>query len=262
MYTCGPTVYSHAHIGNFRAYIFEDLLQRHLEAARLQSPSRDEHHGRGRQNDSRRAGSRRSAGRISPRHSSRRFSRISKLCASNARTNFPARPNRDTSRRMIEMIETLIARDLAYQAEDKSVYFRINKFPDYGKLAHFNLDELRSTGRVQNDEYDKEHIGDFALWKAWDEADGDVRWESPWGRGRPGWHIECSAMATELLGDQTRYSLRRRGQHFPASRSGDCADGRRAPEKNLSATGCIARICWSTARKCRSRSAIFTRCAM
>ncbi|HZJ39045.1 MAG TPA: DALR domain-containing protein, partial [Chthoniobacterales bacterium] len=86
--------------------------------------------------------------------------------------------------------------------EDKSVYFRINRFPAYGKLAHFDLSELRSTGRVRNDEYDKEHIGDFALWKAWTEEDGPVKWESPWGVGRPGWHIECSAMATQLLGDQ------------------------------------------------------------
>jgi cysteinyl-tRNA synthetase len=103
---------------------------------------------------------------------------------------------------MIEMIGALISRGLAYQAEDKSVYFRINKFPDYGKLAHFDLTQLRSTGRVKHDEYDKEHVGDFALWKAWDEEDGEVKWESPWGPGRPGWHIECSAMATALLGDQ------------------------------------------------------------
>jgi cysteinyl-tRNA synthetase len=103
---------------------------------------------------------------------------------------------------MIAMIETLISRALAYQAEDKSVYYRINKFPNYGKLAHFDLSQLQSTGRVKNDEYDKEHVGDFALWKAWDEEDGDVGWESPWGRGRPGWHIECSAMSTALLGDQ------------------------------------------------------------
>jgi cysteinyl-tRNA synthetase len=92
---------------------------------------------------------------------------------------------------MIAMFEQLIARDLAYQAEDKSVYYRIKNFPSYGHLAHFDLAQLQSTGRVRNDEYDKEHIGDFALWKAWDEEDGDVAWESPWGRGRPGWHIEC-----------------------------------------------------------------------
>src|SRR5207237_273546 len=76
--------------------------------------------------------------------------------------------------RMIAMIKELIAHGLAYQADDKSVYFRINKFPNYGKLAHFDLTQLQSTGRVKHDEYDKEHIGDFALWKAWDEEDGEV----------------------------------------------------------------------------------------
>jgi cysteinyl-tRNA synthetase len=116
--------------------------------------------------------------------------------------SFPEATDPREIAKMIEMIGTLVERGLAYQAEDKSVYFRINRFPDYGKLAHLNLDELRSTGRVKSDEYDKEHIGDFALWKAWDEADGPVKWESPWGEGRPGWHIECSAMATQLLGDQ------------------------------------------------------------
>src|SRR5437667_3920203 len=103
---------------------------------------------------------------------------------------------------MIGMIRLLEEKGIAYQADDKSVYFRLAKFPDYGKLAHLNLDELRPTGRIRNDEYEKENIGDFALWKAWDEADGEVGWDSPWGRGRPGWHIECSAMAISLLGDQ------------------------------------------------------------
>ena len=100
------------------------------------------------------------------------------------------------------MIGKLVDRGYAYQADDRSLYYRINQFPDYGKLAHLNLDELRPSGRVSSDEYEKESLGDFALWKAWDEADGDVGWDSPWGRGRPGWHIECSAMAGALLGDQ------------------------------------------------------------
>jgi cysteinyl-tRNA synthetase len=101
---------------------------------------------------------------------------------------------------MIEMITGLVSKGLAYQADDRSVYFRINKFPNYGKLAHFDLTQLQSTGRVKHDEYDKEHIGDFALWKAWDEEDGDVKWESPWGRGRPGWHAECAAIALSVFG--------------------------------------------------------------
>ena len=103
---------------------------------------------------------------------------------------------------MITMISTLMERGHAYQAEDGSVYFRITSFPDYGKLAHVDLVAQRPSGRVQHDEYEKEQIADFALWKKWTSQDGDIGWESPWGRGRPGWHIECSAMATGILGNQ------------------------------------------------------------
>ncbi|HEY8903810.1 MAG TPA: cysteine--tRNA ligase, partial [Chthoniobacterales bacterium] len=117
-------------------------------------------------------------------------------------SHFPEATSANHIARMIEMIATLIERGHAYRAEDGSVYFRIASFAPYGQLAHLNLDELRPSGRVSSDEYEKENIGDFALWKAWDEADGDVAWESPWGRGRPGWHIECSAMATGILGPQ------------------------------------------------------------
>jgi cysteinyl-tRNA synthetase len=115
---------------------------------------------------------------------------------------FPEATAIDNIKRMIEMIAILIERGHAYRAEDGSVYFRIKSFPAYGKLAHLNLDELQPSGRVSSDEYEKESIGDFALWKTWVEADGDVWWESPWGRGRPGWHIECSAMAAGILGPQ------------------------------------------------------------
>src|SRR6476659_8153930 len=201
IYTCGPTVYSHAHIGNFRAYIFEDLLQRHLETRGfkvrrvMNITDVDDKTIRG----ARQA-------KVSLNDFTEPFKRGSFEDLETLRIKradeYPGATERRYLARMIEMISELIKRDLAYQAEDKSVYFRINKFPDYGKLAHLNLEELRPTGRVRNDEYEKENIGDFALWKAWDEADGEVGWDSPWGRGRPGWHIECSAMATSLLGDQ------------------------------------------------------------
>src|SRR5258708_17271594 len=117
-------------------------------------------------------------------------------------TAYPAATEPINIAKMIEMVGELVERDYAYQAEDRSIYFRINRFADYGHLAHLNLEELRPSGRVRSDEYEKESIGDFALWKAWDEEDGDVGWESPWGRGRPGWHIECSAMANRLLGPE------------------------------------------------------------
>jgi len=199
MYTCGPTVYSFAHIGNYRAYIFEDLLQRHLEFRGhkihrvMNITDVDDKTIRG----AREAGV--PLEKFTAPFKQAFFEDIETLRIKRA-DEFPAATEHVA--KMIAMIEQLIARDLAYQAEDKSVYYRIKNFPSYGHLAHFDLAQLQSTGRVRNDEYDKEHIGDFALWKAWDEEDGDVAWESPWGRGRPGWHIECSAMATELLGDQ------------------------------------------------------------
>jgi cysteinyl-tRNA synthetase len=201
IYTCGPTVYSRAHIGNFRAYIFEDLLQRHLELRGykvhrvMNITDVDDKTIRG----AREANI--PLSEFTAPFKQAFFEDIETLRIKRA-DEFPAATDQRYIDRMIEMIATLISRGLAYQAEDKSVYFRINKFPDYGKLAHFDLTQLQSTGRVKHDEYDKEHIGDFALWKAWDDEDGDVAWESPWGRGRPGWHIECSAMSTALLGDQ------------------------------------------------------------
>ena len=201
IYTCGPTVYSRAHIGNFRAYIFEDLLQRHLELRGykvhrvMNITDVDDKTIRG----ACEAGV--PLAKFTAQFKEAFFQDLKTLRIKRA-DEFPAATDQRYIDKMIEMIGTLISRGLAYQAEDKSVYFRINKFPDYGKLAHFDLTQLQSTGRVKHDEYDKEHIGDFALWKARDEEDGDVGWQSPWGRGRPGWHIECSAMATALLGDE------------------------------------------------------------
>ena len=201
IYTCGPTVYSRAHIGNFRAYIFEDLLQRHLELRGynvhrvMNITDVDDKTIRGARE------AKVPLAKFTEQFKQAFFEDVETLRIKRA-DEFPAATDQRFTDRMIEMIGALVARGLAYQAEDKSVYFRINKFTDYGKLAHFDLTELQSTGRVKHDEYDKEHIGDFALWKAWDEEDGDVKWDSPWGPGRPGWHIECSAMSTALLGDQ------------------------------------------------------------
>jgi cysteinyl-tRNA synthetase len=201
MYTCGPTVYGNAHIGNFRAYIFEDLLQRHLELRGyhvhrvMNITDVDDKTIRG----SREAGV--ALAEFTKPFKNAFFEDLDTLKIKRA-NDFPEATDQRYIDIMIKMIGELIARGLAYQADDKSVYFRINKFPNYGHLAHFDLDQLQSTGRVKADDYDKEHVGDFALWKAWDEADGAVGWESPWGRGRPGWHIECSAMATQILGEQ------------------------------------------------------------
>jgi cysteinyl-tRNA synthetase len=201
LYTCGPTVYNYAHIGNFRAYLFEDLLQRHLQARGFEVnrvmnlTDVDDKTIRGCQ-----------AAGLPLAEFTRKFKDAFfedlKTLRIQPATTFPSATDPVYIERMIEMISHLVEHGYAYQAEDKSVYFRLNKFPDYGKLAHLNLDELRPTGRISNDEYEKESVGDFALWKAWDAADGDVVWESPWGKGRPGWHIECSAMSTALLGPE------------------------------------------------------------
>jgi len=201
MYTCGPTVYNFAHIGNFRAYIFEDLLQRHLE-------------GRGYQvhrvmnitdvDDKTIRNSRAAAQPLDQftRTFKDSFFEDLRTLRIQPAADFPAATEPRYIERMIEMIQQLEHHGIAYQADDRSLYFRLSRFPDYGKLAHLDLDKLRPTGRVRNDDYEKENIGDFALWKAWDQADGDIAWDSPWGRGRPGWHIECSAMANAILGPE------------------------------------------------------------
>lgn len=103
---------------------------------------------------------------------------------------------------MIAMIQCLLDRGVAY-ASDDGIYFSIKKFPDYGKLAHLDLGGLKpgASGRILSDEYEKENVADFALWKFWDEQDGEARWKAPFGDGRPGWHIECSAMSQKHLGE-------------------------------------------------------------
>lgn len=104
---------------------------------------------------------------------------------------------------MVEIIEKLIEKGFAYKGEDGSTYFDIKKDKEYGKLSHFKLEDLKDNaqGRLKKDEYEKENAHDFALWKIWDENDGDVFWETSLGKGRPGWHIECSAMSIKNLGE-------------------------------------------------------------
>ncbi|MEI7864780.1 MAG: cysteine--tRNA ligase [Chthoniobacterales bacterium] len=201
VYTCGPTVYNHAHIGNFRAYVFEDLLQRHLEyrgfgVHRVMNLTDVD--------DKTIRGAREKGVPLADFTAPFKAGFFEDLRALRIKPadQFPCATDPEHIARMVAMIEKLVADGHAYQADDSSVYFRIGSFPSYGQLAHLNLEELRPSGRISSDEYEKESVGDFALWKAHDADDGDVAWDSPWGRGRPGWHIECSAMATALLGDR------------------------------------------------------------
>jgi cysteinyl-tRNA synthetase len=201
MYTCGPTIYNFAHIGNFRTYIFEDLLRRTIkffgmdvnQAMNLTDID-----------DKTIAGA--IAQKVSLSEFTNRFKdaffedlhtlNIEKVEHYPAATEFIPQ--------MIELIEKLIDKGVAYKGGDGSIYFAIDKFPHYGCLSHFKLEDLKAgaSKRVSADEYDKESAADFVLWKKYDpQRDGDIFWESPFGKGRPGWHLECSAMAMSILGE-------------------------------------------------------------
>jgi cysteinyl-tRNA synthetase len=197
LYTCGPTVYNYAHIGNFRAYMFEDLLRRTLKYCGyrviqvMNLTDVDDKTIR----DSRQTGL--SLGEFTKQYKDAFFQDLETLRIEPAE-QYPAAT--DHIPEMIDLVQTLVDKGIAYQAEDSSVYFSIAKFANYGQLVKINPEEMRSSERVSSDEYAKESVADFALWKAYDPEDGDVRWDSPWGPGRPGWHIECSAMSMKYLG--------------------------------------------------------------
>ncbi|HAS81608.1 MAG TPA: cysteine--tRNA ligase [Verrucomicrobia bacterium] len=198
LYTCGPTVYNAAHIGNFRTYVFEDLLRRYLKYSGFEVTQVmnltdvDDKTIRG----SRQAGVSLDAYTAPFK---RMFFEDLKLLNIEPAEHYPAAT--DHIAEVITLIERLMARGLAYTSDDGSVYFSIARFPGYGKLGHIDMAGLRAGARVAQDEYEKENVADFALWKAWDADDGDVAWDSPWGRGRPGWHVECSAMSMRYLGE-------------------------------------------------------------
>ncbi len=197
MYTCGPTVYNYAHIGNFRAYMFEDLLRRTLKYCGydviqvMNLTDVDDKTIR----DSQANGL--PLDQFTQKYKDAFFADLKVLNIEPAEV-YPAAT--DHIKEMIDLIQTLVDKGFGYVAEDKCVYFSIDKFSEYGKLARINLEGQRSGVRIANDEYAKDNVADFALWKAWTPADGDVKWDSPWGEGRPGWHIECSAMAMKYLG--------------------------------------------------------------
>ncbi len=196
-YTCGPTVYDYAHLGNFRAYIFEDILRRTLKyhgyrtVQVMNLTDVDDKTIRG----TIEAGTNLDA--YTKRYKDAFFEDLKTLRIEPAEY-YPAAT--DHIQDMITLIERLIKRKHAYPTDDGSVYFRITSYPAYGRLARLDLSSLKTGVRVTHDEYAKDHAADFALWKAWDADDGDVAWDSPWGRGRPGWHIECSAMCMRYLG--------------------------------------------------------------
>jgi cysteinyl-tRNA synthetase len=201
MYCCGPTVYDVAHIGNFRTFVFADLVRRYLEfrgfVVRHVMNITDVEDKIIR--SVRASGEAREA--FTGRYEAEFFKDFEAL-----RCLRPHAAPRATEHieSIIDLIEVLTARGLAYRAPDGSVYFSIDKYRGcgcrYGQLKELDFDQMRPGERVSSDEYEKESIADFALWKARVPEDGAVFWPSPWGEGRPGWHIECSAMSMKLLG--------------------------------------------------------------
>lgn len=201
MYTCGPTVYHYAHIGNFRCYVFEDLLRRTLKlfgfavTQVMNLTDVDDKTIKGA------IANKVTLNEFTQPYKDAFFSDLKTLNIEPAEY-YPAAT--DYIPQMIKMIQKLIDKDVAYVGNDGSVYYAIKRFPKYGCLSHLHLDELKAgaSERVASDEYDKDHISDFVLWKKYDPTrDGKIYWESPFGQGRPGWHLECSAMAMEILGE-------------------------------------------------------------
>ena len=199
MYTCGPTVYNPAHLGNFRTFLFEDLLRRTIvlkgwnvhqvmnltdvddkiiRRAAERSMTIDEV----------------TAPVIEVFHSDRKYLRVQDA------EQYPRATEHIPE--MIALVTSLMEKGIAYQAEDGSVYYAIGRFPSYGRLSRLDTREIKSGARVAQDDYTKENAQDFALWKAAKDEDETTKaaWDSPWGRGRPGWHLECSAMAMRYLG--------------------------------------------------------------
>ena len=201
MYTCGPTVYNYPHIGNYRAYIFADILKRVLiyngfKVHHIMNITDvDDKTIR----ESQREG--KSLKKFTEFYTEEFFKDIKTLHILNP-TKFTKAT--DYIDKMVEIIKKLLEKRLAYKSDDGSIYFDIKKFQNYGQLSGIVLEKQRqnASGRITSDEYNKENVEDFALWKAWDEKDGDVFWDTDFGRGRPGWHIECSAMSMANLGEE------------------------------------------------------------
>lgn len=201
MYTCGPTVYNFAHIGNFRTYVFEDILRRTLKyfGMRVKQVMNltdlDDKTLKGAiEKDI-------SLKEFTTPFIKAFFEDLDALGIERAEA-YPAAT--DYISEMIEIIQKLVDKGIAYQGSEGSIYFSIKKFPSYGRLSHLHIDELEAgaSDRIAADDYDKEQACDFVLWKSYEpDRDGKIYWDSPFGKGRPGWHIECSAMAMNLLGE-------------------------------------------------------------
>lgn len=216
LYCCGPTVYDFAHIGNIRTFVFADLVRRWLEFRGYKvkhvmniTDVEDKIIRKVRETGT-------SLRDFTGKYEAEFFKDLETVgCLK------PTESPRATEHmpEIIELIARLIDKGVAYKAADGSVYFSIEKYRGcgckYGQLVNLNFEEMRVGERVASDEYEKESVADFALWKARVPDDGDVFWESPWGQGRPGWHIECSAMSMKALGESFDLHLGGEDLMFP-----------------------------------------------
>ncbi|MEA3500298.1 MAG: cysteine--tRNA ligase [Candidatus Marinimicrobia bacterium] len=198
LYSCGPTVYNFAHIGNFRSFIFVDILKRYLKFKKYKvkhvmniTDVDDKIIKKCSENNF-------SLEEYTDKYREAFFDDLETLNIQKADI-FPKATDHISD--MVKMIEKLLDNGIAYRTDDGSIFFNINKFPDYGKLQKLNSDQMKKGERVETDEYNKDSAYDFALWKGYKPEDGDIFWDTEIGKGRPGWHIECSAMSGKYLGE-------------------------------------------------------------
>jgi cysteinyl-tRNA synthetase len=202
LYCCGPTVHDFAHIGNFRTFVFADLVRRYLEfkgyaVTHVMNITDVE--------DKIIKRVREQGVKLADFTRAREQAFLEDLDTLGCKRPHQIPRATEYIDEMIALISKLLERGIAYQAPDQSIYFSIEKYRgcgcNYGQLQKLNFEAMRVGERVSSDEYEKESVADFALWKARVPEDGEVFWDSPWGQGRPGWHIECSAMSMKLLGE-------------------------------------------------------------
>ena len=240
MYTCGLTVYDYAHIGNYRTFIFQDILRRHLryrgyEVLHVMNLTDvDDNTIRGAK-----------AAGIPLRDFTDKYINAFEVDAQLLNLQRPEIVVRATDHvdDMVKLIQVLEAKGFAYRS-DGSVYFSVRDFPGYGKLAQIDLSGLRAGARVDSDKYDKTDPRDFVLWKA--AKEDEPYWDSPLGRGRPGWHIECSVMSMKYLGETFDIHS---AVHSDTSAEGPGPAGRHRSPNNMWPLGDQ----WHTRRCCRWR---------
>ncbi|MDP2974069.1 MAG: class I tRNA ligase family protein, partial [Candidatus Diapherotrites archaeon] len=189
IYTCGPTVYDFIHIGNLKSFLAEDVLKRYL----LYKGFKVKHVRNITDVDDKTIRGSKKEGiplqEFTGRYTKAFFEDIEKVRILPADIYPKATEH---IKEMVSLVKKLLQKGYAYKAEDGSIYFKIEKFKNYGKLAHIDFRQLKVGARVNQDEYEKGQAQDFALWKAWSSEDGKIFWETEIGKGRPGWHIECS----------------------------------------------------------------------